>query len=91
MLLHHIIKTKIIPNLLNYKKDFVVYALAEHSENIIKWIDDKNEELISELSKLNLKCVDGEYRTIKEVIVTGRYVDLKVNSYPGCEYREYGK
>lgn len=78
----HIIKTKIIPNLLNYKKDFVVYALAEHSENIIKWIDDKNEELISELSQLNLKCVDGEYRTIKEVIVTGRYVDLKVNSYP---------
>lgn len=66
---------RIIPNLDSYKNINIVMILSQYTGEISEHIT-KDQEFKEQLSHLNLLCVDGAYKNINDIIITGQYFDL---------------
>lgn len=77
----HIVINKVIPNLAKYRNREVVYRLASCFNQIDNWIESGNENRLKELENLYLYCQDGNYRKIKETLLSGAYVGLSDSKY----------
>ena len=78
----YIILNKLVPKLANYKQKNVVFYLAPYLNEITQWINDNDEVRLKQLEGLYLLCEDGNYRKIKETLVSGTYVGLSTSVYP---------
>lgn len=80
-----IIFKNVLPNLGKYKNTQIVGILAKYADAIQQKLSDKDENIRKCLNNLYLKCNDGIYRTPKDVVVSGKYFDVAVNTFPDIE------
>lgn len=78
----YIILNKLVPNLANYRRKNVVFYLAPYVNDITQWINDNDEVRLKQLEDLYLLCEDGNYRKVKETLVSGSFVGLSTSVYP---------
>ncbi len=80
----------VMPRLTNYKGTDIVDLLAEHYEKITERLkNEKNQTIVEQLSKLNLKCIDGIYRHPSDSILTGLYFDMERMPFVGLELNNF--
>ena len=77
-----IVFKNVLPNLAKYKDTKIVGILAKYADTIKQKLSDNDEHMRKCLNSLYLKCVDGIYRTPKDVVVSGKYYDISINSFP---------
>ena len=75
-----IVFKKIIPSLHSFQDMSIVPVLAQYYLDIKLRLE--KEEVFEQLSKLRLKCIDGVFRNIDSLVITGRYYDIECNPLP---------
>ena len=80
-----IVFKNVLPNLAKYKDTTIVGILAKYADTIKQKLSDKDENMRKCLNNLYLKCLDGAYRTPKDVVVSGKYYDVTINPFPDIQ------
>ena len=76
---------RIIPNLSELAIKEIVPMIAKYTDDIANTIRGGNDELKRNLSFLKLKCYDGEFRSVTETIITGRFLGIDIVPIPEIE------
>ncbi|KWW29928.1 MAG: Uncharacterized protein AUK63_1155 [bacterium P3] len=71
-----IVYKDILPNLSRYKKTSIISSLAQCADDIISKLRNKDKEMTGWINNLQLLCVDGNYKTPKNCIISGQYFDF---------------
>lgn len=77
-----IVLKKVLPNLIDIKKTNVVFLLAEYYDSFSRSILTGDLQMKEALGNLQLLCDDGVFRTVRNVLVSGKYFDLTTNPFP---------
>lgn len=80
-----IVFKNVLPNLAKYKDTKIVGILAKYADMIKQKLKDGDENTRKCLNNLHLKCIDGIYRTPKDVVVSGKFYDIDINPFPDVE------
>ncbi|MDY4551197.1 MAG: AAA domain-containing protein [Parabacteroides sp.] len=80
-----IVFKNVLPNLAKYKETKIVGILAMYADIIKQKLTEGEESMRKHLNNLYLKCIDGIYRTPKEVVVSGKFYDVDINPFPDIE------
>lgn len=80
-----IVFKNVLPNLAKYKNTKIVGILAKYADIIKQKLSDNDENTRKCLNNLQLKCNDGIYRTLKDVVVSGKFYDVDINPFPDIE------
>lgn len=67
----------IIPSLKDFEEMGIVPILAQYCQEIERRLKLDDTELFKQLSYLNVKCQDNQYRRIDTTMVSGRYYDIE--------------
>lgn len=77
-----IVFKKVLKNLATIKKKSIVNVLSQYVDVFAKHIQAKDESIIKQLGNLQLLCDDGDYKSAKNVLVSGKYFDLPFIPFP---------
>ncbi len=77
-----IVFKKVLKNLGDIKKTTIVKVLSQYVDIFSKNIQDKDEVFIKQIGNLQLLCDDGDYRSAKNVLVSGKFFDLPIIPFP---------
>jgi hypothetical protein len=77
-----IVFKKVLKNLANIKKKSIVNVLSQYVDVFAKNIQAKDEVFIKQIGNLQLLCDDGDYKSAKNVLVSGKYFDLPLIPFP---------
>lgn len=79
----YVLKEKVLRNLSAYKtrNDDVVVALAGIFDAIKREWEDRQEEVERFLSNLHVRCYDGQYRKVCNVLISGEYMGVDCGKY----------
>lgn len=80
-----IVFKKVLKNLANIKKTAIVSVLSQYVDVFAKSIQAKDETFIKQIGQLQLLCDDGDFRSAKNVLVSGKYFDLPIVPLPEVE------
>lgn len=77
-----IVFKKVLPNLIGIKKTNIVGLLSEYVDTFSRSITSGEGKTKDTLGNLQLLCDDGEFRSVKKVLVSGKYFDLATTPFP---------
>lgn len=77
-----IVFKNLLPNLSKYKDTKIVGILSKYADTIKQKLSDNDDNTKKCLNNLHLKCNDGLFRTLKDVVVSGKYYDIETNHFP---------
>ena len=80
--IREIVFKKVLKNLANIKKTAIISVLSQYVDVFAKNIQTGDETFIKQIGQLQLLCDDGEYRSAKNVLVSGKYFDLPIIPFP---------
>lgn len=78
---YYILIKKVLSRIYEYEKLDVVYAFADILDRIEAEDQVKKESIIESLSYMRVICNDGHYHPIKEVVISGDYLEAGSNKY----------
>lgn len=76
-----IVFNDVLPKLSKYKNKSIVGVLAKYCESFKSKLESNDTKATTYLNELQLLCHDGEYRTPKDVVVSGQYFDVEQNVF----------
>ena len=68
---------RIIPHLDELKMVEIIPMIAKYTDEIANRLRNDDEELLSDLEKLQLLCADSNFRTVQKVIISGKYLGIE--------------
>lgn len=83
-----IVFKNVLPNLEKYKDTKIVGVLAKYADIIKQKLSEGDENVKKYLNNLHIKCIDGIFRTPKDVVVSGKFYDVDINPFPDVEINQ---
>ena len=83
-----IVFKNVLPNLEKYKDTKIVGILAKYADIIKQKLSEGDENVKKYLNNLHIKCIDGIFRTPKDVVVSGKFYDVDINPFPDVEINQ---
>ena len=83
-----IVFKNVLPNLEKYIDTNIVGILAKYADTIKQKLSEGDENIKKCLNNLHIKCIDGIFRTPKDVVVSGKFYDVDINPFPDVEINQ---
>ncbi len=77
-----------LPNLEKYNDTNIVGILSKYADTIKQKLSEGDENIKKCLNDLHIKCIDGIFRTPKDVVVSGKFYDIDINPFPDVEINQ---
>ncbi len=77
-----IVFKKVLPQLSEIKKTSIVGILSQYVDAFSNRLHNQDKELIEQIGRLQLLCDDGVFRSVMNVLVSGRYFDIEYIPFP---------